>query len=161
LLLWAQVVRRPIDSAAVLAAAAGCLVIVVNALFLQSRSLPAPVPVAAPSRPSQNLPKSIQVSAPTAAPTHGIGLIRKPAHAATAPRHDAIAKLIDQGSQIVAVQRALSDYGYGQLKPSGILDRPTRDAIERFEREHNIPVTGKLSDRLVDELVVLIGRPLE
>jgi peptidoglycan hydrolase-like protein with peptidoglycan-binding domain len=136
-------------------------VIVVNALFLQSRSLPVPVPVAAPSRPSENLPKSIQVSAPTAAPTHGVGLIRKPALAATAPRHDAIAKLIDQGSQIVAVQRALSDYGYGQLKPSGILDRPTRDAIERFEREHNIPITGKLSDRLVDELAVLIGRPLE
>lgn len=161
LLLWAQVARRPIDSAAIVAASAGCLVIAVNALFLQSRSLPAPVPVAAMPRPSANPPKSIQVSAPTAASTHGVGLIRKPAHPATAPRHDAIAKLIDQGSQIVAVQRALADYGYGQLKPSGILDRPTRDAIERFEREHNIPVTGKISDRLVDELAVLIGHPLE
>jgi hypothetical protein len=163
LLLWAQVARRPIDSAAILAAAAGCLVIAVNALFLQSRSLPAPVPVAAVPRPliSKNLPKSIQVSAPTAAPTHTVGVIRKPAHAATATPHDVIAKLIDEGSQIIAVQRALSDYGYGQLKPSGVLDRPTRDAIERFEREHNIPLTGKISDRLVNELAVLIGHPLE
>jgi peptidoglycan hydrolase-like protein with peptidoglycan-binding domain len=92
---------------------------------------------------------------------HTVGVIRKPAHAATATSHDAIAKLIDEGSQIVAVQRALSDYGYGQLKPSGVLDRPTRDAIERFEREHNIPLTGRISDRLVNELAVLIGRPLE
>ena len=160
LLLWAQVARRPIDSAAIVAAAAGCLVIVVNALVLQSRSLPAPVPVAAAPRPRENPPKSIQVSAPTAAPTRGVGLT-KPARAATAPRHDAIAKLIDQGSQIVAVQRALADYGYGQLKSSGVVDRPTREAIERFEREHNIPVTGKISDRLVDELAVLIGHPLE
>ena len=162
-LLWAQVARRPIDSVAIVAAAAGCLVIVVNALILQSRSLPAPVPVpvAAAPRPSENPPKSIQVSASTAAPTRGVGLTRKPAHATTAARHDAIAKLIDQGSQIVAVQRALADYGYGQLRPSGILDRPTREAIERFEHEHNIPVTGKISDRLVDELAVLIGRPLE
>jgi hypothetical protein len=163
LLLWAQVARRPIDSAAILAAAAGCLVIVVNALFLQSRSLPAPVPVAALPRPpmSENLRKSIHASVPTDARTHTAGVIRKPAHAATALRHDAIAKLIDEASQIIAVQRALSDYGYGQLKPSGILDRPTRDAIERFEREHNIPVTGKISDRLVNELAVLIGHPLE
>jgi hypothetical protein len=158
-LLWAQVARRPIDSAAILAAAAGCLVIAVNALFLQSRSLPAPVPVAALPRPltSKNLPKSIHVSAPT----HTVGVIGNPAHVATAPRHDAIATLIDDASHIVAVQRALSDYGYGQLKPSGILDRPTRDAIERFEREHNIPVTGKISDRLVNELAVLIGHPLD
>jgi hypothetical protein len=163
LLLWAQVARRPIDSAAILAAAAGCLVIVVNALFLQSWSRPAPVPALVRPRPpvSENLPKSIHASAPPAARTHAVGVIGKPAHAATAPRHDAIAKLIDEASQITAVQRALSDYGYGQLKPSGILDRPTRDAIERFEREHNIPVTGKISDRLVNELAVLIGHPLE
>jgi hypothetical protein len=163
LLLWAQVARCPIDSAAIVAAAAVCLVILVNALFLQSRSLPAPVPVAALPRPltRETVRKSIHVSAPTAAPTHTVGVIRKPAHTATAPRHDAIAKLIDEASQIIAVQRALSDYGYGQLKPSGILDRPTRDAIERFEREHNIPVTGEISDRLVNELAVLIGHPLE
>jgi hypothetical protein len=158
LLLWAHVARRPIDSAAILAAAAGCLVIVVNALFLQSRPLLPPVPR---PRISENLPKAIHVSAPTAAPTHTVGAIRKSPHAAAAPRHDAIAKLIDEASQITAVQRALSDYGYGQIKPSGILDRPTREAVERFEREHNMPVTGKISDRLVNELAVLIGHPLE
>jgi hypothetical protein len=161
LLLWAQVARRPIDSAAIVTAAAGCLVIVVNALFLQSRSLPAPVAVLPRPPISENPPKSIHASSPPAARTHTVGIIRKPAHAVTAPRHDAIAKLIDEASRIIAIQRALSDYGYGQLKPSGILDRPTREAIERFEREHNIPVTDKISDRLVDELAALIGHPLE
>lgn len=163
LMLWAQVVRHPIDSTAAVAAAAASLAIVVNALFLQSRSLPAPVPVAASPQPpiGAKLQKSVQVSAPKAAPGHSVGLVRKPASAAAAPRHDAIAKLIGRGAQISAVQRALSDYGYGQLKPSGILDRPTREAIARFEREHNIPVTGTISDRLVNELAVLIGHPLE
>ncbi len=162
LLLWAQVARRPIDSAAILAAAAGCLVIAANALFLQTRPLPASAPTAALPRPriSENLPKAVPMSAPTAAPTHNVGAIRKPAHGAATPRRDAIAQLIDEASRITALQRALSDYGYGQLKPSGILDRPTRDAIERFEREHNMPVTGKISDRLANELAVLIGHPL-
>lgn len=160
LLLWAQVRRRPVDSVAVLAVAAGCLAIMVNALFLQSRSLPAPVPLAAWPRPPvrQSPPDSIKVSAP-AAPAHAAAT-RKGAHAA-ATGHDAIGKLIDQSRQIVAVQRALADYGYGQLRPSGILDRPTREAITRFERDRNIPATGKISDRLVVELAVLIGHPLQ
>ena len=59
------------------------------------------------------------------------------------------------------MQRALSDYGYGQIKPSGILDEPTSAAIEKFEREHKLPVTGRVSDRLVGELAAMVGQPLE
>lgn len=64
-------------------------------------------------------------------------------------------------SRIMSVQRVLAAYGYGQIKPSGILDQPTSVAIERFEREHKLPVTGKISDRLVTELSAMIGRPLD
>ena len=59
------------------------------------------------------------------------------------------------------MQRALSDYGYGQIKPSGILDDATSGAIEKFEREHKLPVTGRVSDRLVSELTAMVGHPLE
>ena len=59
-------------------------------------------------------------------------------------RNDPIADLIGPSPRIVAVQRALSDYGYGQLKPSGTLDGPTSAAIEKFEREHRLPVTGRV-----------------
>lgn len=61
----------------------------------------------------------------------------------------------------MAVQRALTDYGYGQIDPTGILDAPTTAAIEKFERAHNMPVTGRVSDRLVNELAAMIGHPLE
>jgi peptidoglycan hydrolase-like protein with peptidoglycan-binding domain len=61
----------------------------------------------------------------------------------------------------MAVQRILSDYGYGQIKPTGVIDQPTSAAIEKFERDHNLPVTGRVSDRLVSDLAAMSGRPLE
>jgi peptidoglycan hydrolase-like protein with peptidoglycan-binding domain len=63
--------------------------------------------------------------------------------------------------RVVAVQRALADYGYGQLKPNGVLGPDTKAAIERFERERKLPVTGQISDRLTRELAAVTGRPLE
>ena len=60
-----------------------------------------------------------------------------------------------------ASARALADYGYGQIKPSGILDRETQSAIEDFARGKKMPVTGQISPRLVKELSALTGRPLE
>lgn len=63
--------------------------------------------------------------------------------------------------QMMAVQRALSDFGYGQIRPTGIDGPETRAAIEVFERERNLPVTGRLSPRMVRELSAMTGRPLE
>lgn len=64
-------------------------------------------------------------------------------------------------SRVVAVQRALADYGYGQLRASGVLDEATKAAIEKFERDRRLPITGQLSDRLLRELASVTGRPLE
>jgi peptidoglycan hydrolase-like protein with peptidoglycan-binding domain len=58
------------------------------------------------------------------------------------------------------VQRALSQYGYGQLKQTGVVDAPTSAAIEEFERENNLPVTGKISDALLSDLATMVGHPL-
>jgi peptidoglycan hydrolase-like protein with peptidoglycan-binding domain len=74
---------------------------------------------------------------------------------------DPIAKLIAPSKRVVAVQRALADFGYGQIKPTGIFDPDTRVAIEKFERDRRLPVTGQISDRVVRELAALTGRPLE
>jgi peptidoglycan hydrolase-like protein with peptidoglycan-binding domain len=63
--------------------------------------------------------------------------------------------------RVVAVQRALADFGYGQLAPTGVADPATKGAIERFERERKLPVTGQVSDRVVRELAAVTGRPLE
>lgn len=76
-------------------------------------------------------------------------------------KEDAIAGVLNSTRQVIAIQRALSDYGYGPLKPTGIYDPETRAAIERFERDRKLPITGQISERLARELVALIGRPLE
>ena len=63
--------------------------------------------------------------------------------------------------RVASVQRALTEYGYGQLKPTGTIGSDTQAAIQRFERERKIPVTGQMSDRLVKELTVVTGKPID
>jgi peptidoglycan hydrolase-like protein with peptidoglycan-binding domain len=82
---------------------------------------------------------------------------------AAAPRNDPIAELIapSPSKRILSVQRALADFGYGQIKPSGTLDAPTQEAIKQFEQSKRMPVTGQISPRLLRELSTTTGRPLE
>ena len=71
---------------------------------------------------------------------------------------------VHQGSaarRIAGVQRALSEYGYGNLKITGAMGAETQSAIQKFEREHKMQVTGQLSDRLLRELGAAIGHPVE
>jgi hypothetical protein len=63
--------------------------------------------------------------------------------------------------RVAAVQRALTEYGYGQLKPTGTVGSDTQAAIQKFERARKIPVTGQMSDRLVRELTAVIGHPID
>ena len=151
--LWAKATRRPVDSFAIVAAAAASVIIVVNAVLLQSGSHPTPFfanpkasPVAAIGVPT--MPARLLATAVTPQPV-------------AARRDDPIADLIGPSPRIAAVQRALSDYGYGQIAPSGILDDATSSAIEKFERERKLPVTGEVSDRLVRALSVMADHPLQ
>jgi hypothetical protein len=166
---WARATRRPVDAFAILSAAAVTVVIVVNALFLQSGAHPAPfftnptrrlATNEAPARPMQ----SAALPQPADPPAH-TALVPVPVPRTAQPvsiRHsDPIADLIGPSPRIAAVQRVLSDYGYGQIKPSGMLDEATGAAIEKFERDHKIPVTGKVSNRLLTELGTLAGHPIE
>jgi peptidoglycan hydrolase-like protein with peptidoglycan-binding domain len=63
--------------------------------------------------------------------------------------------------RVAAVQRALTEYGYGQLKATGTVGTDTQAAIVKFERERKLPVTGQVSDRLVRELAAVIGHPID
>lgn len=147
-LLWARAARRPVDSFAIFAAVAASTIIVVNALFLQSGSLPAPFFAAPAPLPLPAVPLTS-----TAQPLPPQPVVARP--------NDPIATLIGETSRIMAVQRVLADYGYGQITPTGVLDQPTMAAIGKFQRERGLPVTGQISDRLVNELAAMIGRPLE
>ena len=78
-----------------------------------------------------------------------------------AARHDNLIEPAIASPRVIALQRALAEFGYGQIKSSGIVDTDTQRAIERFERERKLPVTGQISDRVVRELEAATGRPLE
>jgi len=63
--------------------------------------------------------------------------------------------------RVAAVQRALSENGYGQLRATGTIGADTQAAIQKFERERHMVVTGQMSDRLVKELGVVTGHPID
>jgi hypothetical protein len=63
--------------------------------------------------------------------------------------------------RVAAVQRLLSDYGFGQLAPSGQLDADTRAAIRKFELTRRLPVSGQVSDRVVAELAAMTGQHID
>jgi peptidoglycan hydrolase-like protein with peptidoglycan-binding domain len=75
--------------------------------------------------------------------------------------NDVVAERPAPSRRVIALQRALAEYGYGQIKPTGIVDAETQAAIERFERERRLPITGHPSDRVARELAAMTGRPLE
>jgi peptidoglycan hydrolase-like protein with peptidoglycan-binding domain len=105
------------------------------------------------SEPNEALLQAIMRSAPKAAKAAGSAAPARPP--AAVPDRPTPSK------RVVAVQRALAEYGYGQIKPTGLVDAETQAAIEKFERERKLPVTGQPSDRVTRELAALTGRPLE
>jgi peptidoglycan hydrolase-like protein with peptidoglycan-binding domain len=76
-------------------------------------------------------------------------------------RRNEPARATPPSKRIMAIQRALSDFGYGQLAPTGQLGGETKAAIERFERERKLPVTGQITVHLTRELAAMTGRPLD
>ena len=106
---------------------------------------------AKPVDPMANLVLKSTAAPPAAAPSNAL---RPPAPIPTV-------HLSPAGRRIAAVQRTLTEYGYGQLKPTGTIGADTQTAIAKFERARKLPVTGQMSDRLVHELGVMIGRPIE
>jgi len=93
-------------------------------------------------------------SAPAAAPSN---VVRPPA---PIPARGETAQTA-ASKRIAAVQRALTEYGYGQLKPTGTIGADTQAAIAKFERARKLPVTGQMSEHVARELAAMIGHPIE
>ncbi|MCC8967248.1 peptidoglycan-binding protein [Bradyrhizobium sp. Pear76] len=111
-----------------------------------------PKPVEAkPVDPMANLVLKSTAAPSAAAPSN---VIRPPAPIPTS-------HLSPAGKRIAAVQRTLTEYGYGQLKPTGTIGSDTQTAIAKFERARKLPVTGQMSDRLVHELSTMIGHSID
>jgi peptidoglycan hydrolase-like protein with peptidoglycan-binding domain len=100
------------------------------------------------AEPNENLLAAIVQSKVKAAP-------------AAVTRSDPIADLLAPNKHLIAIQRALADFGYGPIQATGFHDAQTRAAIERFERARKRPVSGKVTEQLVRDLSTMTGRPLE
>jgi hypothetical protein len=125
--------------------------------------MPRPRPAEAEVRPGDPLGNLVRAtSAPTAPVASGP---RPPAAipvASVAPaKNDSTANTGVSSQRVAAVQRALTDYGYGQLKATGTVGADTQAAIQKFERERKLPLTGQMSERLVRELGLATGRSFE
>lgn len=112
-----------------------------------------PTPVARPA------PAPLQEAAPALAPAPAASAVRPPAPVPT-HHNDPLADLIIANRRVASVQRVLSEYGYGQLKATGVADASTKAAIRKFEKDRNHPQTGLVSDWLYAEIAKLTGKPI-
>jgi peptidoglycan hydrolase-like protein with peptidoglycan-binding domain len=90
-----------------------------------------------------------------------LGQIRKAGNKSDITGSVEPAKLVAGNPKILSAQRLLARYGYGPVHVSGAADRETHEAIERFERDHNMPATGEVSERLMRELASFSGGTLD
>ena len=155
---------HPRDAIACCFGLAAVTMIIINSLYLQPSPHPAPMftikprPVGAVHATGTVRPRAAATDAArTSSATRA-----QPEIIAAAPGRDAIGALITTSSKrVLAVQRALADFGYGPVKPTGIFGPDTRAAIEKFERDRKLPVTGQLSERVIRELSAVTSRPLD
>jgi len=173
--IFRLVLRNPRDSLCALTAIVAIAAITANGLFLQQGRHPAPIfairPLPVLSRETTGTvaqlprprPAAVDLQKPEPAPKpEPVPLPRPRAQNMPAGgRSDPIAEVINPGRQVSVVQRVLNEFGYGPVKVSGVLDDDTREAIARFERDYNLPVTGQNTPRLRHALAVAIGRPLD
>jgi hypothetical protein len=149
-------------------------VVAIPAAWAPASPLPRPRPAEAaasllepkPAEPKLAEPKAADplanlVKATSVAPVAPSTVARPPAPIPASSRNETIANSAPISRRVAAVQRALTEYGYGQLKPTGTVGSDTQAAIQKFERERKLPVSGQMSDRLVRELTSMIGRPID
>lgn len=178
-LILRVLLHSPKDTLAGAAAFLAVVGIAANALVLQAGRHPAPMfgtatvapvavaaplprmrPVEAEAKPVEAAAATVVVAKPVVSSAAASGTPRPPV-AIPASKKDPVADLIVSTRRVAAVQRALTEYGYGQLKPTGVIGTDTQAAIQKFERDRKMPLTGQLSDKLIRDLVILTGRPIE
>src|SRR5260221_524246 len=173
--IFALVLRNPRDSMCALALMTAVAAIVANSLYLQPGRHPAPIfairplPVlssedagTATQLPRRRPPASDAQKPESAQKSDPVPLPRPRAQSApSASRPDPSGDATNPLRQLSAVQRILNEFGYRPIRMSGVLDDNTRDGIARFERDHNLPVTGQNTPRLRHALSMATGRSLD
>src|ERR1700685_2136864 len=157
--LFLQAGRHPAPMFATAVASPG--VLIASNPLPRPRPVEASVPMAEPAEPKAADPLASLVKATGSVPAATSTVTRPSAPISAYPHGDAVTNLGGGSRRVAAVQRALTDYGYGQLKPTGTIGSDTQAAIQKFEKARRLPVTGQMSDRLVRELVAMVGHPID
>jgi hypothetical protein len=110
-----------------------------------------PDPVAAVPPPALIVP---EVPARPASGPDPIGAMIRASDPSAAPDAKSDPKLSN-------AQKALAKLGYGPLRADGLMGATTRQALERFERDHNLPVTGSLGQRTTRQLASSAGTKID
>jgi hypothetical protein len=149
--------RYPRESVGLFVMAGAIAMIFANALFMQHGPHPAPIfahkPAVAPVRHAAA--PALSTAVPEPAPRPHIASPTAP------PRDDPIARLLAPSDRVVAVQRVLTQFGYGQIRPTGVVGPDTHEAIRRFERSRHMTVTGEMSDDVVKALAQVTGQRID
>jgi hypothetical protein len=160
--------QRPGSVLAGLIMTGGAMAIMINALGQQARH-PSPIFAKAERSPAQRQTDAAPAMPPVppARPPDAAAAPQPPARTqARDPIGDMIRASETTGTaspvrqaeawvepqRVTSAQRALAKLGYGPIKADGIFGQATRQAVERFERERRLPVTGELNQRTAREL---------
>ncbi len=129
-----------------------------TAAFQQPVAIPVPVPRPDPTTVGSVVPPPAPpppAAKPAAAPADPIGSLIRGGEASARPAE------IRPDPRVMAVQKALTKLGYGPLKADGLLGSGTRQALERFERDNSLPITGGLGIRTTRQLASVSGTQIE
>jgi hypothetical protein len=117
-----------------------------------------PAPLPAP-RPETRLAPAPPADPQKTSSTDPIGALIRTGE--MPPRPPAEIRAAGDNQRVLSMQKALVKLGYGPLKPDGLMGNTTRQALERFERDRNLPVTGAVAPRTVRQLAALSGVQIE
>jgi Putative peptidoglycan binding domain len=165
--IFGLVLRNPRDSMFALALIAAITAIVANSLYLQPGRHPAPIFAIRPlpvlsGEASGTVAQTPRRRSELVQNNDPVPLPRPRALSMPAgSRPDTSVDVVNPLRQLSAVQRILNEFGYGPIRVNGVLDDNTREGIARFERDHNLPVTGQNTPRLRHAISMATGRSLE
>ena len=129
--------------------------------LIRNNGVPSPAPQR-PQRAAVQTPASAPASAPPpASPPSRAQTVRDPIAemirlGGPVPTPPANVGRPDGADIVLSGQRALARLGYG-VKVDGLMGPGTRQAIERFEQDRRLPVTGTFNSRTARELSSLSG----
>ncbi|MDQ0347224.1 peptidoglycan-binding protein [Ancylobacter vacuolatus] len=119
--------------------------------------LEAPAPDMATQQPTPLPPAKPVAPRPAAATPSAAGTAPMAEKAGASP-----AGLLPPGDvpvspRVMEIQKALARLGYGPIRIDGVFGAATEEAIQRFERDRRLPVTGQMSERVIRELTAVSG----